>query len=122
MRSIRELLDAAPQNQANDIDAQRAKALVALIKDMGLQATPKVRMVGQYEIDSADPLGEGPGWVDVRAKHPALPDEYRRIRLYDVPPKATATERQRDRADGHTASTPWPSRWSTRGSSARWRC
>ena len=94
VRSIRELLDAAPHNLANDIDAQKAKALVALIKDMGLQATPKVRMVGQYEIDNADPLGEGPGWVDVRAKHPALSHEYRRIRLYDVPPKATAAERQ----------------------------
>ncbi len=93
VRSIRVLLDAAPQNQGDVIDAQRAKALVALIKDLGLQATPKVRTVGQYVIDSADPLGEGPGWVDVRAQHPALHDEYRRIRMYDVPPKATANER-----------------------------
>ena len=94
VRSIRELLDAPPQNQSNDINAQQAKALVALIKDLGLQATPKVRKVGQYEVESADPLGEGPGWVDVRAKHPALPGEFRRIRLYDVPPKATETERR----------------------------
>jgi hypothetical protein len=93
VRSIRELLGAAPQNQANVIDGQRAKALVALIKGLGLQATPKVRTVGQYVIDAADPLGEGPGWVDVRAKHPALPNEFRRIRMYDVPPKATAAER-----------------------------
>lgn len=93
VRSIRELLDAEPTNSANVIDVPRAAALAALIGDMGLQPTPKVRKVGEYEINAADPLGEGPGWVDVRAQHPALRNEHRRIRLYDVPVKATKAER-----------------------------
>lgn len=94
VRSIRELLDEQPRVHRNVIDRQRAKALVALISGMGLQARPKVRMVGQYEVERADPLGEGPGWVDVRAGHPVMAGEFRRIRLYDVPPKATPAERK----------------------------
>lgn len=92
--SIRQLLDAQPHSPQNEIDHQRAKALVALIAGMGLQARPRVRMVGQYEIERADPLGEGPGWVDVRARHPVMVGEWRRIRLYDVPAKATPGERK----------------------------
>ena len=93
VRSIRQLLDAPPDRAADDITGQRAPALVNLIKSIGLQPSPKVRMVGQYEIEKADPLAEGPGWVDVRARHPVLRNEFRRIRLYDVPVKATPKER-----------------------------
>ena len=94
VRSIRELLDASPNEAANDITAQRAPALVNLIKSIGLKPSPKVRMVGQYVVEKANPLAEGPGWVDVRARHPLLPNEFRRLRLYDEPVKATQQERK----------------------------
>ncbi|MGB8021774.1 MAG: NERD domain-containing protein, partial [Candidatus Nanopelagicales bacterium] len=94
VRSIRELLDAAPEQYQNVIDAPRARALVALIASLGLQSRPTARMVGQYEVERADPLGEGAGWVDVRAKHPVMAGEHRRIRLYDVPSMPTPDQRK----------------------------
>ena len=91
--SIRGLLDAPPLQEANNVDAPRARELVRLIEQLGLRERPRTRMVGQYEIERADPLGEGPGWVDVRATHPVMHRTFRRIRLYDVPAKATRQER-----------------------------
>ena len=98
---LRDLLDAPPQQEANNVGAPQARELVRLMQQLGLRARPKTRMVGQYEIERADPLGEGPGWVDVRAKHPALERSYRRIRLYDVPAKATAKTRQQIERAAH---------------------
>ena len=95
MPSVRELLDQPPRDLANRIDGPRARQIVAIIEAIGLKPLPKVRKVGQYEIERAAHLGDGPGWVDVRAKHPFMRHAYRRIRLYDVPLAAGKKERQR---------------------------
>ena len=92
--SVRELLDQPPRDLANSIDGPRARQIVAIIEAIGLKPLPKVRKVGEYEIERAAHLGDGPGWVDVRAKHPFMRHAYRRIRLYDVPPGAGKKERQ----------------------------
>lgn len=91
---LSEFLNAPATDQRNAVDGTRAKALRALIGAAGLQASPRVRKVGQYRIENREPIAEGPGWVDVRAAHPTLPGQFRRIRLYDVAPQASPAQRQ----------------------------
>jgi serine/threonine protein kinase len=92
--NFKQFLNTAPANDAHLIDGPRAKQIVHLIKSAGFVATPKNRFVGQYSLEKADPLGEGPTWQDLLATHPAMPDVKRRIRLFDLPPGSSSEARE----------------------------
>ena len=92
--NLKQFLATAPANDAHLIDGPRAKQIVHLVKSAGFVATPKNRFVGQYSLEKADPLGEGPTWQDLLATHPAMPDVKRRIRLFDLPPGSSSEARE----------------------------
>ncbi|TCC18666.1 BREX system serine/threonine kinase PglW [Kribbella sindirgiensis] len=84
---------AADPHQA--IDIVRARQIRALCGRADFRATPKTRLVGDFVVADSAPIAEGPDWQDVLVSLPAMPDVRRRLRLYDIPPKAAAGERQR---------------------------
>jgi serine/threonine protein kinase len=92
--NLKQFLNTAPANDAHLIDGPRARQIVNLVKAAGFVATPKNRYVGQYSLEKADPLGEGPTWQDLLATHPAMPDLKRRIRLFDLPPGSSSEARE----------------------------
>lgn len=92
-RSVSDFLKAPVTNQYDLIDFNRAKKILALVQSAGLKPTPKSRFVGQYSLEKADPLGEGPHWQDLRAIHPTI-KAVRRIRLFDLPPGSSAEVRK----------------------------
>ncbi len=69
---------------SNAIDRTRAKAIDALMNAAGLMPRARQRMIGQYALDSGEPLGEGPGWQDFLVTHPAA-GTTRRVRLFPYP-------------------------------------
>lgn len=87
-------LATAPTSDARLIDGPRATQIVHLVKAAGFVPTPKNRFVGQYSLEKADPLGEGPSWQDLLATHPAMPDVKRRIRLFDLPQGSSSEARE----------------------------
>lgn len=89
-RAVSDFLKSPITNHYDLVDFARAKKITALIQAAGLKPTPKSRFVGQYSLEKADPLGEGPHWQDVRAVHPSIKGAVRRIRLFDLPPGASA--------------------------------
>ncbi len=70
------------------IDRQRANAIDALMNAAGLMPRAKQRMIGQYALDSGEPLSEGPGWQDFLVTHPRAKMR-RRIRLFPYPKGAS---------------------------------
>ncbi|WP_262103914.1 BREX system serine/threonine kinase PglW [Arthrobacter sp. Marseille-P9274] len=92
-KSFSDFLKAPVLDEKALVDLQRCKQIRALLEASGLKPTPKTRFVGQYSIDKADPLGEGPSWQDLKAGHPDLPGVYRRIRLFDIAPGSSAAAR-----------------------------
>ncbi|UKA76479.1 BREX system serine/threonine kinase PglW [Arthrobacter sp. FW306-07-I] len=92
-RSVSDFLRSPVPNHHDLVDVPRANKIRTLIQAAGLKPTPKSRFVGQYSLEKADPLGEGPDWQDVRAVHPAI-KAVRRIRLFDLPPGASAEVRK----------------------------
>ena len=74
------------------IDKPLAAAIVRRMGQVGFQARPKTRVVGDYTLEDAEPLAEGAGWVDHLATHSALKQKVR-IRLYDVAPDLSDTQR-----------------------------
>lgn len=76
--------DLLAQQGTHPIDRTRAKAIDALMDAAGLMPRAKQRMIGQYALDSGEPLGEGPGWQDFLVTHPAAGTK-RRIRLFPYP-------------------------------------
>ncbi|MEU4450203.1 BREX system serine/threonine kinase PglW [Nocardioides sp. NPDC023903] len=84
-----------PSSPHHRIDLVRAKQIQALCGKAGFRAAPKVRMVGDYKVSDSTPIAEGPDWQDVLVEHPHLSEIKLRVRLYDVEPKAAASERQR---------------------------
>ena len=87
-------LDEATANGPRALDMQRAKAVKALLESAGFAAPARVRMVGHYAVDRAEPADQGPTWSDVIAEHPNLTGVRKRIRLYDIPRGASAERRQ----------------------------
>ncbi|NUU18460.1 BREX system serine/threonine kinase PglW [Cellulomonas humilata] len=75
------------------IDGTQARKVETLMLHAGFAPTPKTRMIGDYSLEKADPLGEGPTWQDLLAMHPHLQGAKRRLRLFDVPPGAGAQQR-----------------------------
>lgn len=95
LRRLSDFLATPPANPKDSIDPQRAHLVRALCEKASFLPTPKTRMVGDYAVAESDPVAEGPNWQDVVVKHPNLPKLRQRLRLYDVPPKVSATERAR---------------------------
>lgn len=95
LRTISEFIGQSTENPHHRIDAVRARAIRGLCKRADFRSTPKVRMVGDFEVAESEPVSEGPDWQDVLVALPALPGVKRRLRLYDVAPKAPASERSR---------------------------
>ena len=87
-RTLTDVLKSATQ-----IDGPRATAIRQVLTHAGLRPTPKSRSVGQYSLEKTDPVGEGPAWQDVLAVHPAAPSVRRRVRVFDIPPGASAEDR-----------------------------
>ncbi|WP_375163764.1 NERD domain-containing protein [Microbacterium sp.] len=81
-RAFSVLLAQPPRGEA--IDLPRARQIDALMEAAGLMPRPRQRMIGQYPLDSGEPLGEGPGWQDFLVKHPDGVTK-RRIRLFAYP-------------------------------------
>lgn len=83
-----------PYDFRQSIDLQRARQVRSLCDAAGFTPTPKVRMVGDFVVADKEPIAQGRDWQDVLVNLPALPDVKRRLRLYDVPAKASPADRQ----------------------------
>jgi len=80
-RTVSDLLrDPGPSN----VDKARANVIDKLMDAAGLIPRPRQRMIGQYPLESSEPLGEGPGWQDFLVSHPQAKVK-RRIRLFPYP-------------------------------------
>lgn len=80
---------STPIADQKPVDGPRANEIRKIIEAAGFLPTPKTRTVGHYQLDNADPLGEGAGWRDVLVTHPDT-GKKRRMRLFDVPRGASA--------------------------------
>lgn len=95
LQRLSDFLATPPMNPRDSIDPQRAKLVRRLCEKASFLPTPKTRMVGDYAVAESDPVAEGVDWQDVIVAHPSMPKIKQRLRLYDVPPKASASERKR---------------------------
>src|SRR4051794_12596625 len=95
LQRLSEFLATPPANPRDAIDPQRAQLVRRLCDRADFRPTPKTRMVGDFAVAESDPVAEGVDWQDVVVTHPNLPKIKQRLRLYDVPPKASASERKR---------------------------
>ncbi|MDQ0924560.1 serine/threonine protein kinase [Pseudarthrobacter sp. W1I19] len=95
LQRLSEFLATPPENPRDLIDPQRAHMVRQLCDRADFRPTPKTRMVGDYAVADSDPVAEGVDWQDVVVTHPNLSKIKQRLRLYDVPPKASALERKR---------------------------
>ncbi len=95
LQRLSEFLATPPENPKDNIDPQGARLVRHLCEKADFRPTPKTRMVGDYAVAESDPVAEGVDWQDVVVTHPNLPKIKQRLRLYDVPPKASASERKR---------------------------
>lgn len=84
-----------PANPHHIVDFQRAKQIRKLCERADFKAIPKQRMFGDYKVSQATPIAEGPDWQDVLVEHPFVSGVRQRLRLYDVDPKASASDRTR---------------------------
>jgi serine/threonine protein kinase len=85
-RAFSVLLAKPPTREA--IDLPRARQIDALMDAAGLMPRPRQRMIGQYALDSGEPLGEGPGWQEFLVTHPRARTKHR-IRLFPYPKGAS---------------------------------
>ncbi|CAM3450493.1 BREX system serine/threonine kinase PglW [Nocardioides dubius] len=95
LQRLSTFLTELPSNPHHVIDWQRAKAIRSLCEAAGFKATPKTRMVGDYKVADSTPIAEGPDWQDVLVDNPHLSGVKLRLRLRDLPPKASSSDRQR---------------------------
>lgn len=95
LQRLSEFLATPPENPKDLIDPQRAQLVRHLCDKADFRPTPKTRMVGDFAVADSDPVAEGVDWQDVIVTHPNLPQFRQRLRLYDVPPKASVSERKR---------------------------
>lgn len=95
LATVSTFLAELPTNPNHVIDYTRAKAIRALCGAAGFKATPKTRMVGDYKVAESTPIAEGPDWQDVLVDNPHLNGVKLRLRLRDLPPRASASDRQR---------------------------
>lgn len=83
--SFSSFLSQKPTDSRDIVDLSRARKLHAVVTAAGFVSPSRVRMVGQYAVDRAEPIDQGAMWSDVIAEHPHLQGVRKRIRLYDVP-------------------------------------
>lgn len=81
-----------PAAGGHGLDLTRFRKVRKACDDAGFQKTPKQRRVGQYVVEDSDPIATGPDWQDFVVVHPVMGDK-RRLRLYDMPPQASAQDR-----------------------------
>jgi serine/threonine protein kinase len=93
--TVSQLIATPPGNPYHLIDGARARIVRNLCDKADFRKTPKTRMVGDFAVSETAPVAEGPDWQDVVVHVPAMPKVRRRLRLYDVPSKAPASERAR---------------------------
>jgi serine/threonine protein kinase len=91
---LSDFLAQPPYDFRQSIDLHRARQIRSLCDVVGFTPTPKVRMVGDFVVADDEPIAQGRDWQDVLVNLPALPDVKRRLRLYDVPAKASPADRQ----------------------------
>lgn len=95
LNSLSHFLAEPPANHWSAVDLQRARAIRQMCTEAGFRKTPKVRMVADYQVSESTPVADGPDWQDVLVDMPAMPGVKRRLRLFDIYPKAPASERVR---------------------------
>lgn len=93
-RLVSTFLSTPPSNPNHEIDGFKAKVVGVAAKAADFKPTPKMRFIGQYSLENADPIGDGPSWQDFVAVHPSAKGLRRRVRLFDYPPNASSEERQ----------------------------
>lgn len=81
-----------PPTSHPPITGPRATEIGIALDHAGFRPTPQQRFVGQYSLEKADPLDDGPGWQDLLAVHPSAPSVLRRIRLFAIPPGASSDQ------------------------------
>lgn len=84
----RTVSDLLSQSGRDIVDRGRANTIDRLMDAAGLMPRPRQRMIGQYPLDTGDPLAEGPGWQDFLVTHPQAKVK-RRIRLFPYPKGAS---------------------------------
>lgn len=95
LAQLSEFLRTPPRDPRDNIDPQRAKLVERLCEKADFRPTPKTRMVGDFAVSDPDPIAEGVDWQDIVVAHPNVPAIKHRLRLYDVPPKSSKSERTR---------------------------
>lgn len=85
-KNFSDLLARVPQR--TPIDRAQANNIDRLMQAAGLMPRARQRMIGEYALDSGEPLGEGPGWQDFLVTHPRTKLK-RRIRLFPYPKGAS---------------------------------
>ncbi|WGT47972.1 BREX system serine/threonine kinase PglW [Tessaracoccus lacteus] len=95
LRTLSQHLAESPRWTGNLIDLTRARQIRALCEALGFEPAPRVRMVGDFEVADDAPIAQGRDWQDVLVQLPAMPEIKRRLRLYDVPARASKADRQR---------------------------
>ena len=85
-KNFSDLLARAPQR--TPIDRSQANTIDRVMQAAGLMPRARQRMIGEYALDSGEPLGEGPGWQDFLVTHPRTKLK-RRIRLFQYPKGAS---------------------------------
>ncbi|WP_277210614.1 BREX system serine/threonine kinase PglW [Isoptericola croceus] len=96
VQRLTQFLAAAAEHPRDRIDARRAHQIRTVCRAAGFKPTPKSREVADYVVDpDIDPVAEGPDWQDVVVKHPDVDGVLKRIRLYDITPRAPKDERAR---------------------------
>lgn len=80
-------LDLTPKGEH---DRPMARLVSQALEQAGVRGSQRHRRVSDYELQQV--IDEGPGFQDWRAVHAQMPDAQRRIRIYSVPPGASAEE------------------------------
>lgn len=83
-----------PHNPNHQVDRPRATAARNACERAGFKATPRQRKIGQYVLDDGDPIATGRDWQDFVVSNPVMKVK-RRLRLFDLPPQASAEDRAR---------------------------
>ena len=92
--TLRSFVAQEPNDARDFIDHHRATLVRAACQRADFKPTPKQRSVGHFVVADTEPIAEGPTWQDFVVDHPATKLR-RRLRIYDLPPGASADERLR---------------------------
>lgn len=91
---VSSFLRSQPSNANHQVDRPRATAARKACARAGFKPTPRQRKIGQYVFDDGDPIATGRDWQDFVVTNPVM-NVKRRLRLFDLPPQASAEDRTR---------------------------